>query len=532
VKTARAPRGAHALAAVLLAVALVDVAAPSAPAATRHPAARPNILFVLTDDLAAGDEAYMPNTQKLVADAGASFSNYFISDSVCCPSRVTTLRGQFAHNTGVKGNGGTNGGFQTAYSSGVEHDTIATDLQSAGYRTGLFGKYLNKYPGTAGERYIPPGWSEWSSPVAGNPYTQHNYVLNHNGALEHHGNRPEDHADSVFVEQTQEFIARSAKDRVPFFAYLNVYAPHTPAQPANADRNTFTDLEAPRSAAYDQADVSGMPRFVRSLPQFTTREEDAITQLHRRRIQSLQAVDRGVARLVSTLQRTKQLDNTYVVFTSDNGFHLGDHRLPGGKGTAYDTDIKVPLFVRGPGISAGARPARFAGNVDLAPTLAALAGAESPDFTDGRSLVPLLTGERTRDWRTRYLVEHWQETGDDGVSPTPSRVGTFEPDDLDAGTHGWISPIYGNGPIDDKALLARYGKIPDYAGVRTSRYLYVEYANGDRELYDVRRDPSQADNLAGTAPALEASLARKLQRLRHCRAQGCRDADRGPVSDL
>ncbi len=297
-KTTRAPRGALALVVVLLVATLVGVTATGAgatgaDAAARRPAPRPNILFVLTDDLAAGDEAHMPKTQELVADAGASFANYFISDSVCCPSRVTTLRGQFAHNTGVKTNGGGNGGFETAYISGVEHDTIATDLQSAGYRTGLFGKYLNKYPGTAGERYIPPGWSAWSSPVGGDPYTQRNYVLNHNGQLEHHGNRPQDHADSVFIDQTQGFIERAAKDRVPFFAYVNVYAPHSPAHPADADRNSFADLATPHTDAYNQADVSKMPSFVRSLPEFTSQEENAITRLHRRRIESLQAVDRG-----------------------------------------------------------------------------------------------------------------------------------------------------------------------------------------------------------------------------------------------
>jgi N-acetylglucosamine-6-sulfatase len=529
VKTAPARLGVHALAIVLIAAALAGISATRADAQRSQPP--PNFLFVLTDDLAAGDEAYMPNTQELVADTGATFGNYFVSDSVCCPSRVTTLRGQFAHNTGVKTNGGSNGGFDTAYTSGVEHDTIATTLQAAGYRTGLFGKYLNKYPGVAGERYIPPGWSAWSSPVAGDPYKQHDYVLNHNGRLEPHGNRSSDHADGVFVDQTQRFIERAAKDRVPFFAYVNVYAPHSPAHPADVDRGTFAGLPSPRTAAYDQADVSRMPTFIRSLPQFDAREEDAITRLHRRRIETLQSVDRGIARLVTTLQFTKQLDNTYVIFTSDNGFHLGDHRLPGGKGTAYDTDIKVPLFVSGPGIAAGAHPNRFAGNVDLAPTIAELAGVDAAEFTDGRSLVPLLKGEPTPAWRTRYLVEHWHESGEEGDAPR-LRKGTLEPSDLDAGKPGATGSVYGKGPIDDKSLLARYGRIPDYSGVRTSRYLYVEYANGDRELYNVREDPSETVNLAGTKPATEESLARKLARLRDCRAQACRDADRGPVNDL
>ena len=275
-----------------------------------------------------------------------------------------------------------------------------------------------------------------------------------------------------------------------------------------------------------------MPSFIRSLPQFTPQEEDAITRLHRRRIETLQAVDRGVARLVTTLRFTKQLDNTYIIFTSDNGFHLGDHRLPGGKGTAYDTDIKVPLFVSGPGITAGASPAALRGQ------RRPRADARRPRGRQGRVVHRRPVTRAVAEGRSRRPRGARGTSSSTGTRPARKAVppaprkGTLEPDDLDAGKPGSLGPVYGKGPIDDKSLLARYGKIPDYSGVRTSRYLYVEYANGDRELYNVRDDPAETVNLAGTKPAVEASLARKLARLRDCRAQECRDADRGPVAQL
>src|SRR5205823_10039579 len=168
--------------------------------------------------------------------------------------------------------------------------------------------------------------------------------------------------------------------------------------------------------SFDQADVSLMPMFVRDLPQFTAQETAAIDDLYRKRIRSLQAVDRGVARLVRTLRTTGQLDNTYIVFTSDNGFHLGQHRMPAGKQTAYEEDIHVPLIVRGPGIPAGSTDSAITGNVDLAPTFAALAGVRAPSFVDGRSFAGELgVGSSRPRPRTAYLLEHWKEVGGAGA---------------------------------------------------------------------------------------------------------------------
>jgi arylsulfatase A-like enzyme len=323
----------------------------------------------------------------------------------------------------------------------------------------------------------------------------------------------------VYVNLTDHFIRGAEHAHKPFFAYLPVYAPHQPATPAQQDRTKFPRAHAPRTPSFDQADVSHSPGFVRDLPQFTPLETHAIDHLYRKRIRSLQAVDRGVAHLVHTLRVTGQLDNTYIVFASDNGFHLGQHRMPAGKQTAYETDIHVPLMVRGPGVRAGAHVSRIAGNTDLAPTFDAMGGARAPSFTDGRSLLPLLRGKTPRRWRTAYLVEHRTESGVTLPPRAPQgKNSTLEPPDPDQAPDGRRV----HREIRDTMLLNRGAEIPDYDAIRTARLLYVEYGTGDRELYDVRRDPDELHHLAGTQPELERALSHRIAQLRRCGGSGCR----------
>ena len=261
----------------------------------------------------------------------------------------------------------------------------------------------------------------------------------------------------------------------------------------------------------------------------------AIDDLYRLRIRSLQAVDRGVASLVHTLRVSGQLDNTYIVFTSDNGFHLGQHRLPAGKQTAYDTDIHVPLLIRGPGITPGTHVAQLTGNVDLAPTFEAMAGVPAPTFTDGRSLLGLARGSRHagRHWRTTYLVEHRNEDGTaETVAPRPRSL-PLEPADPDQGGGSHSRPWpRSHGHLReprDEPVLERHAPIPNYDAVRTQRYLYVAYANGDRELYDTSTDPGEIHNLAGKMPTLQHALARRVAKLRNCQARGCRIAEEARI---
>jgi len=361
-------------------------------AATATAAPRPNIVFVLTDDMALRDLTVMPKLNALVAARGTTFSSYFVTDSLCCPSRSSILRGQFVHDHHTLGNQPPDGGFQKFHAAGNEKSTVATWLKAAGYRTALMGKYLNGYPSTVAQNYVPPGWDEWDSPSRGG-YGEFNYLLNENGRLVQHGSAPADYLVDVMARKSVAFIDGAVAAKQPFFLYLATFAPHQPATPAPRHANLFPNATAPRDASFDEADVSDKPAFIRALARLRPRQIANIDNLYRKRIQSLQSVDEMIETIVRELQRLGALDNTYIVFTSDNGFHLGNHRMPMGKQTAYETDIHVPLLVRGPGVAAGATRDELVVETDLAPTFAAWAGAAAPAFVDGRSLAPLLAGQ-------------------------------------------------------------------------------------------------------------------------------------------
>ena len=326
-----------------------------------RPSEHPNIVFVLTDDLDLAEMRYMPNVHRLLAEQGVTFTHYFVSNSLCCPSRSSILRGQYAHNTGVQTNGAQNGGFETAYRLGIEKSTIATWLHDAGYRTAYIGKYLNQYPDTAKPTYVPPGWDEFDSAAAGNPYSEYEYQLNENGHLKLYGAKPRDYGTFVYLNKAERFMKAAAGKS--YFLYLNVYPPHQPATPAPQDRDLFPNAQAPRIPSFNRIEA-GKPAWLSQRRPLGPAAIDGIDALHRDRIRSLQAVDRGVGQLIDTLKATGQLANTYFIFSSDNGFHLGEFGLPAGKGAPYDSDIRVPLVVRGPGHRSRANPRRDRARAD------------------------------------------------------------------------------------------------------------------------------------------------------------------------
>lgn len=491
---------------VLCAVALISC---SAGTASRR---KPNIVFILTDDTVTTDLAYMPKTVKLIQDQGANFSQFLINMPLCCPSRASILRGQYSHNTQIVDNEPPGGGFQKFYDLGMESSTVAVWLQNAGYRTALFGKYLNGYPADASRTYIPPGWTEWySSPGDVNyndaAYTEFNYTLNENGTLVHYGSAPEDYGTDVYAAKAMDFIRRSTDAGQPFFAYISTYAPHNPSTPAPRDANLFSNLQLPRTPSFNEKDISDKSRFFARNPLLTDADIALLQKKYRLRIQSLQAVDDMVENIVNELQQNGQLDNTYIFFASDNGFHLGEHRLLAGKNTAFEEDIRVPLLVRGPGVPAGKTITQLTGNIDLAPTFADLAGAKPPGFVDGRSLIPLMKGQLVFRWRNAYLLERGASAGEDAfgytvtVSKTNPPVGDWEPPDS----------IY-----DSKAG-------GNFIGLRTNDYTYVEFQNGDIELYDLHKDPYQLQNIASTASQrLLGRLHQWLKELTTCAADTCR----------
>jgi len=387
----------------------------------------PNIVFILTDDQRLEDIAHMPRLNKLLIEHGMSFSNYFSSVSLCCPSRASILRGQYAHNTGVLTNSSDSGGFSKAHALGVENSTVATWLHDHNYKTALIGKYLNHYPGSLGPEYIPPGWDYWASSVLGNPYSEYNYTLNENGKQVQYGGEAGDYGTDVYAKKAVGFIKDCTTQNKPFFIYLAFYAPHGPATPAPRHESLFADAKVPRSKAFNEADVSKKPQFIQRLPLLTEKEIEAADTYYGKRLRSLQAVDEAIESICNTLDETKQLENTYIVFASDNGFHLGEHRMRRGKMTAYETDIHLPLIVRGPGVRHGVRAEELAGNIDLAPTFAEIAGAKVPDFVDGRSLLPILRGDAGLDknWRKVFLVEHWAKGADPSsgnTAPVPHKL--------------------------------------------------------------------------------------------------------------
>jgi len=533
----RSSRVALAAALLLVAIGSTTPANASAAPTVASGSAHPNIVLVLTDDMTTSDLAWMPITQKLIGDQGATFDQSFVNDPACCPSRVTMLTGKYAHNTGVYSNGGTNGGFETAHANGVEQDTIATRLHRAGYRTGLFGKYLNGYPNSVSPEWVPPGWSRWVSPVAGDPYSEYDYALNVDGHLVDHHAAPSDYGTTVYSRAARTFVRTSASRGKPFFAALTVYAPHLPAVPAPKDVARFPKARAPRTPSFDQRDVSASPGFVRDLPRFNKRTISEIDRLYRERIRSLQAVDREVGSLIDTAAKAGVLDNTYFVFTSDNGFHLGQHRLPAGKYSAYDTDIRVPLLVRGPGIAAGEHVQPIVGNIDLTPSFEAMAGVPRPTTNDGKSFLGLAQdpGSASTWNRTGFLVEHQTQQGK--ANPGRNASLPLEPNDpeatpADAGEGSSFPAPAAAAAANvkekvhhglDAKLLRRSSGIPDYDALRTTRWLYVEYTDGQRELYDVRHDPDEQVNLAGRGHvAIEATLHRRLDALRNCAGATCR----------
>jgi N-acetylglucosamine-6-sulfatase len=495
VQTVRSHRRARSLVVVLVVISALMVAIPAVGASETSPRGgsdkKPNIVLILTDDLNLTqylDPPRFPKVNSLLVDEGTTFSNYFVTDSLCCPSRSSILRGQYVHNHDVRSNRPPLGGFEKFHGNGDETSTIATWLHDAGYRTGLLGKYLNGYPSGVDPTFVPPGWDVWASPVGGG-YSGFNQRVNENGTLVRYGAAPQDYMTDVLARKSGEFIQQSGDK--PFFLYVAPFVPHSPATPAPRHAEAFPGVQAPRTPSFNQPDVSAEPQWLQGRPLLDDQQIASIDALYRKQLQSLLAVDDLIEHVVDTLRQTGQLDNTYIALSSDNGFHLGQHRLPQGKITAFDEDIRVPLVVRGPGVPAGKKVDDFAANVDLAPTFAKLGRAKAPGFVDGRSLEPALRGKSGNGGRDGVLVEHFAPGGG-------QRRGR------------------------------RGGAPPTYAAVRTDRYTYVDYDTGERQLYDLRADPDQLRNIVSTAdPKLVQGLADRVAALRTCKGADCRAADRG-----
>ena len=427
----------------------------------------------------------MPNVQAMQR-RGLTFTRYYVTDSLCCPSRSSIFTGKLPHDTGVFTNKPPDGGYEIFNARGNQKATFATALQSRGYMTGMMGKYLNGYSArsTRGSATgpVPPGWSEWD--VADDGYPEFNYDLNENGNVVHYGSAPSDYLTDVVAEKGVSFVEHAARAGKPFALEIATFAPHDPYTPAPRDAAKFPGLKAPRGPAFDQANVNP-PAWLGARPPLRPAQISTIDTAFRKRAQAVQAVDLMIGRLEAAVTRLGLADNTYIVFSSDNGYHMGEHRLAPGKQTAFETDIRVPLVVVGPDVPAGRRTTRLASNIDLAPTFEQLGGASIAPTVDGRSLVPLLHGQQLGPWRHDVLVEHHGPA-----------LSTSDPD-------------FQRRPSGDPT---------SYEAIRTDKALYVEYMNGDREYYDLSQDPyAESLNGYGTLDgAQRARLHAALAALQNC----------------
>jgi arylsulfatase A-like enzyme len=426
----------------------------------------------------------MPNVRGLLADQGVTFDNSFVSYSLCCPSRATFLTGQYAHNHGVWGNAAPSGGYYKLDST----NTLPVWLQRGGYQTIHLGKYLNGY-GTRNATEIPPGWGEWYGSVDPSSYRYLNYTLNENGKLVTYKTQANYQTD-VYAQKAVEIIGRQAIDPRPFFLSVAFLAPHsggprdpddptgqsTPS-PALRHRNYFATQPLPIPPSLNEADVSDKPAGIRNRPLLTAARMNAIRENYQQRLETLMAVDEAVAQIVNKLAAIGELEETLILFTSDNGFFHGEHRVPAGKVLLYEPSIRVPLIVRGPGVPAGQHRSQFVSNIDLAQTIVAATGVQPGRILDGRSLLP-------------FARDPLLHSGRDLLLETPS-----------------------------------------YAAIRTPNWLYAEHVTGERELYSLSRDPHQLTSLHGdlSLARTQADLARRLARLRGCAGAACRQ---GPMLAL
>jgi arylsulfatase A-like enzyme len=461
-------------------------------------ASRPNIVFILTDDLSSNLVPYMPHVRAL-ARRGASFTNYFVTDSLCCPSRASIFTGQYPHDTGVFTNGGLDGGFWTFDRHRDPNRTYAVALQRAGYHTALMGKYLNGYkPGLQFQLlrpWVPEGWDEWD--VAGNGYGEYGYSLNQNHRIVRYGGKPSAYLTNVLARLAKKYVSEEALSDngspTPFALEIATFAPHAPYIAAPRDRKRFRRARVPRTPAFGHRDELNNPRWL-DAPPLNPAAIASIDRDFRRRVRSVQAVDRMLAALEHEVRVDGLASSTYFVFSSDNGYHMGEHNLRPGKMTAFDTDIHVPLVIAGPGIRPGMRIDALAENIDLAPTFEELAGRTPAPSVDGRSLVPLLEGHVPADWRRAVLVEHHGP-------------------DVD--------------PSDPDFPLPESGNPPSYEAIRLAHSVYVEYIDGEHEYYDVAADPFELRNAyVDLPPARRLALHRDVARLAHCHgAVSCHRAD-------
>jgi arylsulfatase A-like enzyme len=531
---------------------------------------RPNFVVIQTDDqtldsLYAAVRPYkgappirvMPNTLDLIAKHGMTFNRYYVSYPLCCPSRVTLLTGRYAHNNGVKGNVQPNGGYYGFSFRAAYTHNLAVWLQNSGYRTIHIGKFLNGYgdaPYSNGTE-VPPGWTAWHTVL--NADTEHSfygYRLNDNGQIDgpfgdpgswetrEYGVRdepscPTPPADGQPCLYETDMLTNIAANELaatppetPFYLQLDYTAPHGdfrhPAGPEPPPRyyDWFQTAPLPhdRAEGLDEGNVSDKPRFIREAPHLTAEDKRVYRTYYEKQLESLRAVDDGVKKVIDTLGALHRLSNTYIFFTSDNGFFFGEHRLIGGKFLAYEPSTHLPLLVRGPGVKQDSSTGELTANIDIAPTILELAGAKADKSIDGRSMVPFLHDPALRT-RRPILFESFVQTNDVEANGAISPSG--EGDGGRPGGNGSTAGRARSSSTGSSAHASILAPPKDYEGIRLGPYKYIAWPDGEKELYDINKDPNELNNIARDPNYFPVRnfLHRELRRIEDCVGHQCRE---------
>jgi arylsulfatase A-like enzyme len=444
------------------------------------PAVKPNIVIIVTDDQATSTLAHMPHTQELLVREGTLFPNFFINDPICCPSRVTILLGQYRHNHQIE-RSQWGCGFRF-FKEGMHRRSFGTMVREAGYRTGYVGKYLNSHrsyvtlkgPDPGGDHLLA-GWDDYHI-LLDSSYL--GFELHENGKLRELPADSGHYQTDVLAELATTFIGDSADAEKPFFLFIAPGAPHGPGQPARRHRAAFEGVRAPRIPSFNEVDVSGQPGLEKSKRMGAF----AATQIDRRyraQLQMLAAVDELVRDVVAALQASGHLEDTYLLFASDNGMHFGEHRIQRGKATPFEEAVRVPLVIRGPGVVRDRVAPQLTANVDILPTVLDLIGETPGPAIDGRSLVPLFGPDaEAAVWRNAIVLESRHEKRNQGI--------------------------------------------PSFGAIRTNRFKWIEYERGGRALYDLRDDPHEMTNIHGPASQdTTQALSAWLFELLHCSGSDC-----------
>ncbi|KAI9335268.1 putative arylsulfatase [Obelidium mucronatum] len=446
---------------------------------------QPNIILLLSDDqdVRMNSLEYMPILQKHLGEEGTKFEKHYVTTAICCPSRVSILKGQFAHNTNFTDVGPPTGGFDLFLENKLDEEYLPVWLQRAGYSTNYIGKFINGY-GVPNHKKQPKGWDTFDALVNPWIYDFYHPVFARNGNEPKH--YPGIHQVDVVREKALNVLTKVTKDEKPFFLYLAPSAPHTTVTlpendpdtpdlskikltetiPADRHKDLFPHEKIPRIPSFNSANVDGKPKYIAKLPLLNQTTIDTLDHWYRQRLRNLQSVDELLGSVIEFLTESGELDNTYIFYSTDNGYHIGLHRLNAGKTTPYEDDVNVPFYVRGPGVAKGKVRQDVNSHTDIAPTFLKIAGAKQSAYPFDGEPIPIFEHDVEDKNRETLGVEFW------------------------------------------RPLVPEYYSIPfaednTYRSLRVNgdgySYLYTVWCTGHRELYDHTKDPYQLENVYSKA---------------------------------